>query len=140
MSDCRTDEGIVEYLARDSVALAVGAPATQMSLPLASVTRIDVHRGRKGHTLTGLIIGGLAGLGLGALVAVPNDDWGCQYRDTGALCGMVIVGGAVGGTVIGTVVGTLIRTDRWEEVPLDRLRVSFAPRRDGFAVGLSVSF
>ena len=34
-----------------------------------------------------------------------------------------------------------IKTDRWEEVPLDRLRVSFAPQRDArFALGFSVSF
>ncbi len=31
--------------------------------------------------------------------------------------------------------------DRWQEVPLDRLRVSVAPQRDGrFGLGLSVRF
>jgi hypothetical protein len=38
-------------------------------------------------------------------------------------------------------VGALIKTDRWEEVPLDRLRVSFAPKRDGrFTVGFRIAF
>jgi len=42
--------------------------------------------------------------------------------------------------VVGAITGAFIKTDRWEEVPLDRLQVSFAPQRDGFAVGLSVAF
>ena len=50
--------------------------------------------------------------------------------------------GAIGSGVglgVGTILGAPSR-DRWEEVPLDRLRVSFAPKRDGFEVGLSVAF
>jgi len=34
-----------------------------------------------------------------------------------------------------------IKIDRWEEVPLDQLRVSFVPQLDGrFGFGLSVRF
>jgi len=33
-----------------------------------------------------------------------------------------------------------MKTDRWEEVPLDQLRVSFMPRRDGFVLGFTVAF
>jgi hypothetical protein len=37
--------------------------------------------------------------------------------------------------------GTLLKTDRWEEVPLDRLRVSYDPHKHGrFALGLAYSF
>jgi hypothetical protein len=46
-----------------------------------------------------------------------------------------------GGAAVGLVVGAFTKTDRWEEVPLDRLRVSIVPQRDGrFALGVSVSF
>jgi len=42
---------------------------------------------------------------------------------------------------LGAVIGALIKTDRWEEVPLDALRVSFVPQRDGrFGLGMSVRF
>ncbi len=52
---------------------------------------------------------------------------------------IAIFGGA--GAGLGALVGLLIKTDRWEEVPLNRFRVSFAPQRDGrFALGASVSF
>ncbi len=48
--------------------------------------------------------------------------------------------GAVAFGVVGAVVGGMIKTDRWEEVLLDRLRVSFVPKGDGFALGFSVAF
>ena len=58
--------------------------------------------------------------------------------------GFGLIGGAGLGALgagIGAIVGALIKTDRWEEVPLDRLRVSFVPQRGGrFALGLSVRF
>ena len=54
----------------------------------------------------------------------------------GMFFGAVIGGGT--GLVGGIVMGALSKTDCWEEVPQDRLRVSFAPQRDGFALGLSV--
>ena len=43
--------------------------------------------------------------------------------------------------LVGFVVGDKIRTHDWEEVPLDRIRVSFVPQRDGrFAFGFSLDF
>ncbi len=39
--------------------------------------------------------------------------------------------GAGGGLLIGGAVGAIIRTDRWEEIPIGRLRVSFLPQRHG---------
>jgi hypothetical protein len=60
----------------------------------------------------------------------------CEYEGAGAA--MI---GLMGGALIGASVGTFIRTDKWGEVPLDQLRVSLAPQRDGrFGLGLSVAF
>ena len=48
---------------------------------------------------------------------------------------------SVAGAMVGIVVGALIKTERWEEVPFDQLRVSFVPQRDGrLGIGLSVRF
>ena len=33
-----------------------------------------------------------------------------------------------------------IKTDRWEEVPLDRLKVSIAPTPSGFGIGARIAF
>jgi len=51
----------------------------------------------------------------------------------------LIVSAIVGAA--GGIVGYFIKTDRWEEIPLERLRVSLTPQRDGgFALGFSVRF
>ena len=56
----------------------------------------------------------------------------------------VVAGGVIGGLgglVTGAFIGLAIETDRWQEVPLNHVRVSFAPQRDGrFGLGLSVRF
>ncbi len=111
---------------------------------LASITRLDVHRGRGGHPVTGAVVGAAV---LGAVwVALVNgicDPWGnspnCSITTGGFVA--LAAAGAAGGALIGAGIGALIKSDRWEVVPLDQLRVSFVPQRDGrFAFGLSAAF
>ncbi len=60
-------------------------------------------------------------------------------RGTYAAVGGVI--GGLGGLVAGALIGSAVETDRWVDVPLDRLRVSLGPQRGGgFGLGLSVRF
>ena len=47
--------------------------------------------------------------------------------------------GAVGG-IFGAVIGAASGGDRWEEVPLDRLRVSVMPQQGGFGIGARIAF
>jgi len=64
-----------------------------------------------------------------------------RYRIESRLGEGGMAAGALLGTVTGLVVGTITSGERWEEVPLDQLQVSFVPQRDGrFALGLSVRF
>ena len=56
-----------------------------------------------------------------------------------AALGAFVFGGL--GGVIGLIAGTASPGERWEEVPLVRLRVGFAPQRDGrLGIGASVRF
>ncbi len=49
--------------------------------------------------------------------------------------------GGLGGLVTRAFIGLEIQTDRWVDVPLDRLRVSVGPQRDGrYGLGASVRF
>ena len=127
----------------DADTLVVGARA----IAVEWVTRLEVSRGQKSRVGRGAVVGGLIGgaIGLGLAIAwVAND---CEFADTsgcGSEVGIIAAGAAIvglPGAGIGAAIGAVQRTDRWEEVPLDRLRVSFAPQRDGrFGLGLSVRF
>ena len=107
--------------------------------PLASVTRLDVSRGQKSHVFVGFLVG--AGAGLVGSLAVCNFTDTCQvFSDNDVRTDVVLVSTGMGG-LLGGITGYFIKTDRWEEVPLERLRVSVAPPRDGrFGFGFSVRF
>ena len=118
-----------------------------LHVPLQSVTRLDVHRGQKSKAGTGALIGAGVGAAAGvitALVVCAEDNRDCENAGSGltAAAALVLgVGGALLGAGLGAVVGSNVKVDRWEEIPLDRLRVSVAPQRDGrFGLGLSVRF
>ena len=108
--------------------------------PLASVTRLDVSGGQKSHTLLGAGIGFAAGA-LGAVVICEVVEKGsCELGDDDIRLEAALITGAIVGA-LGGITGYFIKTERWEEVPLERLRVSLAPQRDGgFALGFSVRF
>ena len=112
-----------------------------LQVALMNVTRLDVYMGRKGHADTGTLVGALVvGVPLAILLAVACEDVSGFCNVAGGVAAGLLVGGAVG-ALVGATVGALIKTDRWEEVPLDALRVSVAPQRDGrFGLGASVRF
>jgi len=102
------------------------------------VIRLEVFDGTRSNWLPGMGIGFLAGAAIGATAGgfwrSCTIEWGSLCTATGAVTGATL------GLIAGLTIGAAITTDRWEEVPLDRLRMSLTPRRDGFALGLSVRF
>ncbi len=129
--DLNRYDGTIRVIGRNAL--------TVDTLPIAleSVTRLDIHRGRKSKSGTGALIG--AGIGL-VFFAYRVSVCSSFICDGGAIMAAfpIVVGGGAG---IGALVGWLIKSDRWEEVPLDQLRLSFVPQRDGrFALGLSLRF
>ena len=127
--------------------LAVSSSGDETWILLSSVRRLDVRRTKYSRggavargAVGGLAGGALSGAVLGALVC--SDDSGQTFvcsPGEGAAVGAVVFGGA--GLILGTIYGLFASTGRWEEVLLDRLRVSFLPQSDGrFALGWSVRF
>jgi hypothetical protein len=115
-------------LASDTLALA-DVPGrrslrTELAVPLESVTRLEVQRGRTrsvGWTVGGVLIGLAAGTIVGAYGGVALECGG-SCSDQGDLAGILgfVVGGAVGGLaggIIGGVIGAQRRT-RWYPVAL----------------------
>jgi hypothetical protein len=135
-------EGIVLALKPDTLLLDVRVATAPLALPLASVKSLKVKRGRKSRARLGAGIGGLIGMGAGAQMGEAfcgsSEDEECiGARLSGGLIGIVALG------AIGAAVGSSIKVDRWEEVPLDQLRVGLVRQRNGrlgLAVSLSVAF
>ncbi len=117
-----------------------------LQVALAQLTRLDVYRGRKSNWGKGALIGGsvLGAAGLGLSIAWVGNGCegfdGCNDQEAAIVAVSTVITFA-GGALLGAVTGAFIKSDKWEEVPLDQLRVSFVPQRDGrFAFGLSVAF
>ena len=117
-----------------------------LRVALASVTRLDMHWGRKSNWDKGLLYGGAGvgavGLGLGiAWWADCGDSGGEWCPDEGWHALILAPIGFLAGGIVGAGVGALIRSDKWEEVPLDRLRVSVVPQGNGrFGLAASIAF
>jgi hypothetical protein len=123
--------------------LVISRPWT-MDCPLASVTSLEVTRERKSNTIEGLSIGLFGGAALGGILgAVAYDESNekslASNEGEAAFRGAILFGG-VGG-LVGLGIGAFTKSDRWEEVPLDRLRVSVAAQRKGrLGIGFSLKF
>ena len=98
-----------------------------------SVRKLEVSTARRSHWRLGAGIGFLVGASAGVIaVASSGEDVFCGELASGAQCVLLGAGflGAVG-IPVGAIVGALVRTDRWQEVPLDRLSIRALPQRDG---------
>ncbi len=122
-------------LSEGHLQFASGTTAEFWSIDVDSITALDVSRGRKPF-------GVLKGAGIGLLVGVVvYSNYPDREVDEGNVG--ILVGGAFGaaGALVGAGVGTLVRTDRWEEVPLERLRLRPVATFDGrFGLAASVRF
>ena len=107
--------------------------------PIESLARIEVSGGRKSHWLLGMGVGFLAGAGVGALVGGLSS--GCTF-EWGSLCAaMGAVTGAPLGLLTGLTIGGLIESERWREIPLNKLQMGVVLRRDrtiAFSLSLKV--
>ncbi len=142
-------QSVGTFWAWEGDSLIMESNGNALALPLNSVTKLEVGRGQKSYTvegaLMGLLVGGVAGAVIGYASyeeCVPKGrGWSCE--DVGPEVAALVGGiaGGLGGLLVGATIGRSSKTDRWREVPLDRLRVSVVPQRDGrFGLGLSVRF
>ena len=130
------------FVAWKADTLVVETKGHTLALLWDSVTKLEVSQGQKRNTREGVLIGLLVGGVAGAVVAVAIYEE-CEpcFIDPATLPVAVAMAGVLGGVVTGAIIGSLIKTDRWQDVALDRLRVSFGPQRDGrFGFGASVIF
>ncbi len=114
----------------------------QVKVGIGSLTKLEVSRGRKSRFLQGLGYGLLVGAATGAVIGAASGDddpstWFAMSAGEKAAVGAISLG-LLGG-IVGGVIGLSSPGERWEEVPLDRLRVGPSPvTADGVAVSVSL--
>jgi hypothetical protein len=129
--------GRLTAIGREALEFEPEGQLQSWTVPIASVTRLEVGRGRKSNSYWGAVIGAGAGLVWATFRAIEECP-GPLCEEQVALGSMLCTGG---GAIIGSVIGLAIRTDRWEEVPLERLRVTSMVTPDGrFGLAASLRF
>jgi hypothetical protein len=108
----------------------------RLGVPRRAITRLEVSTGQARHTLHGLAIG--AGTGAVLSVVLPkcvNEGCTSEVGFDPTFASIYALGGAMWGALI----GSLIKTDRWNLVSLDSVRVAVMPTHGrGVAVTISV--
>jgi hypothetical protein len=115
----------------------VDSDGQAVKIPREIVTHLDVSWGRKRNVLPGLLIGAAAG---GLIAAIlPLCD---SYDGTCSTRGELITGGVIAFGGIGAGVGALVRSDKWVEMPMGRVRVGLQPipARRGAGLALTLGF
>jgi len=129
--------GRLDLVRRDTLRVVADSV---LSIPLAGITRLEVSRGKSLlPVVLGAVVGTAAGGAVGIAVANASD---CPFLDPCEedLLGPPVFGAAIG-ALAGAALGVAFRRERWEEVPLDRLRVSIVPQRGGrLGFGMSLRF
>jgi hypothetical protein len=97
-----------------------------LTLPLASVSEIEISTGSRRRPLRGLLIGAGIGLVLGGIVWAEAAS--CGGCDNDACVGTALLtASAVSGAAYGAGVGALIKTPHGQPAALERPRVSIVP-------------
>jgi hypothetical protein len=138
------DKGVVVAADAEALTVSLGTGKPPLRVPLASLERLEVARGRRSAAKEGAITGGIVGGAFGifaisvlSAVLCDNSD-GCDASAQAYLGGAGIFG--AGGAGLGALVGLAIKKDRWERVPVDRVRVGLEPVRGGAGVGVSLAW
>ena len=141
---CRSEGTLVRWQG-DTLTLASGQSSTRYGVN--AISRVEVSRGTRSHRLLGAGIGFLAGGGVAAAVLYTGGSTSsCDQSanqdamSTGECIGLTALGG-LAGAGLGAIVGGFFRSERWDDVPLQQLRVSLGPRAGRrLGLGLQVTF
>jgi len=131
----KTGQGVVREVGPDWLRVEDKRGAS-LRLDKTALQSLAAVRGKKRNPLGGALIGFLPGAAFGAFAAGAMCDYGspCSYG-TAAL----VVGGMT--AVVGAGVGALIKTDRWQQAPVSRVRFALAPAKGGgVRAALKLSF
>jgi hypothetical protein len=118
---------VVSSVTGDSLVVSVNGEERRIGA--ASMERLDVQTGSKGHAGVGILIGIAFPVALGALILATGEGdagSGAVPPNVAGAAVVLVVGVPVGG-LLGAGVGAAYRTEQWRRVPLDRAFPGRAP-------------
>ena len=134
--------GVVVESDAEFLTVSLGSGRSPVRIPLGSIERLEVARGRRMAAKEGALWGGVVGAVLGGLAAAGIGEAMCENATNcgtsaeGYLVGIGIFGAA--GAGVGALTGLAFKTDRWVRVPIDRVRVGIKPVPSGAGVQVSL--
>ena len=137
-------KGVVVQSDAEFLIVSLGSGQPPVRIPLASIERLEIARGRRTAAKEGALWGGVLGTVLGGLAVFGLSQAMCDYgSDCGGsmeafLAGAGIFGAA--GAGVGALAGLAVKTDRWERVPVDRVRVGIRPVAHGAGMQVSLGW
>ena len=136
---CEQETGTVSLLTSDSLVLQVDEQGTEQSLALATVSRLQLSRGRGGAGARGALYGGLAGVFVGSLAGLAVCS---SVEDSNNSPGACAVGGALAvsipGALVGLMIGHSVGKEEWVDVPIEGIAVSVSSA--GVGIGVTLQF
>ena len=136
--------GTFDQVNRDTLLLSIDGRAEPISVPISSVSKLEVSAGTKSNFAKGLGIGFLIGATTGALIGAASGDddpsafmaFTAEEKAVGAGLVLGLAGGLLGG-----IIGAVNPSERWEAVPVDELRIEPSPHvADAVALVASIKF
>ncbi len=122
----------------ETLVLLRDGETTPLAVSRSMIARLEVSRGRRGRTGTGMLLGGLAGALAGGVtvLALCGPD-GCIGSGI-VLLPLGMAGGALAGGGIGAAIGATIRSERWQAVPLEDPVLGVVPLDRGVGLGVAL--
>jgi hypothetical protein len=136
---CEEQTGTVASLSSDSLVLNVNNEGTFASIPLGSVSRLQLSKGRGGAGTRGALYGGLAGAfvgGLAGLAVCSSVEDSTNSPGACALGGALVV--SIPGAAIGLMLGHSLGREGWVDIPIEGVAVSVGSA--GVGIGITVQF
>ena len=135
--------GQLETLDGGNLHIRAQSNNAELVIPTASVTRLSIREGTRGHFWAGAGIGLLGGALIGGLIGSTTefciDSCTREQAQQGAIVAGVILG-APAGFLVGGAIGALSRSDRWRLVSSNNQRISVAPRLSALGFTVDVRF
>ncbi len=128
---------IVLSMKADTLVLDAEGRVETLEVPLALVEKVEVSRGKESNAGKGAIRGGVVGASFGLVFAGAILLDGGSDKEVVSVAFLAAFTGA--GMLVGTAIGAVSSSDRWEEVPLDGIRIGpSSVHHDGLEVSVAL--